>query len=336
MLEVAEPALPSAGSILYLMEYLVSPSRSRSNFYVRAIILTAAIILPAFSLILLGSFWLFQNGYLIPWALTASGLVIFIYLITWYSMRGLLVEAAKSAESQADPVGAIEWNDRELAAWQEIQELSKSVKSGDLESQDQAVVLGLRTIELVAKSLHPKDKAPLLKFTVPEALAVIERVSARLGPFVADNIPLGDRLTVRQMMAVYRWRSAAGIAVKAYDLWRVIRLLNPAAALANEVRERIAGQLLDHGREELAKRLGRAYVETVGAAAIDLYGGRLVPHHSGSVVVETVTKQNPTPGPIHMKGMKLSDPPKMQANRPRWRIWSQVKNVTWLLTKRRD
>ncbi len=301
--------------------------------------LTAAIILPAFSLILLGSLWLFQNGYLIPWALAASGLVIFIYALAWYNMRGLLVDATNSADSQSDPVGEAEWDDREQAVWREIQSLAKSVKSGDLESQDQAVVLGLRTIELVAHSLHPKDKAPLLKFTVPEALAVIERVSARLGPFVADNVPLGDRLTVRQMMAVYRWRSAAGVAVQAYDLWRVIRLLNPAAALANEVRERIAGQLLDHGREELAKRLARAYVETVGAAAIDLYGGRLVPTHGkpADVNVGNTPSQNSATSSLTQVGDAMpSSLPKAQVKKPRSRLWSQIKNVAGLLTRRRE
>jgi uncharacterized protein len=314
----------------------VSPSRSRSNLYVRIVMFAAAIILPAFSLILLGSLWLFQNGYLISWALAASGLVVVMYALTWYSMRDLLVDASARAETTSDPIGAADWNDREQTAWREIQTLAKSVKSADLESQDQAVVLGLRTIELVAHSLHPKDKAPLLKFTVPEALAVIERVSARLGPFVADNIPLGDRLTVRQMMAVYRWRSAAGVAVQAYDLWRVIRLLNPAAALANEVRERIAGQLLDHGREELAKRLARAYVETVGSAAIDLYGGRLLPTHGGPVDVNAATAPRSNSRSTWVSDVKPSELPKVQITQPRSRLWSQVKNVAGLLTKRRE
>jgi uncharacterized protein len=314
----------------------VSPSRSRSYLYIRIIMFAAAIILPAFSLILLGSLWLFQNGYLIPWALSASGLVMVMYALTWYSMRDLLVDASARAETALDPIGAADWDDREQAAWREIQTLAKSVKSADLESQDQAVILGLRTIELVAHSLHPKDKAPLLKFTVPEALAVIERVSARLGPFVADNIPLGDRLTVRQMMAVYRWRSAAGVAVQAYDLWRVIRLLNPAAALANEVRERIAGQLLDHGREELAKRLARAYVETVGGAAIDLYSGRLLPTHGGPVDVNGATAPSSNSGPTRVTDANPSELPKVQIMKPRSRLWSQVKNVAGLLTKRRE
>jgi uncharacterized protein len=315
----------------------VSPSRSRSrsNFYVRAIILATAIILPAFSLVLLGSLWLFQNGYLILWALAASGLVIIIYALTWYSMRGLLVDAAKSADVQSEAEGSADWDDLERAAWREVQALAKSVNSADLESQDQAVALGLRTIELVAHRLHPKDKAPLLKFTVPEALAVVERVSGRLGPFVADNIPLGDRLTVRQMMAIYRWRSVAGVAVQAYDLWRVIRLLNPAAALANEVRERIASQLLDHGREELAKRLAQAYVETVGGAAIDLYGGRLVADHAAPSNIQNPKDPTSHPQPAPPTGRKASILPKVEIKKQRSRLWTQVKNVAGLLTKRR-
>jgi uncharacterized protein len=299
----------------------VIPRRSRSNLYIRAIMLAAAVILPAASLIGLGSLWLWQNGYLIVWAVSASGFVLVVYGFAWLALRGLLRDAPDAAAVEA--IAAADWDQRELAAWEDILALAATVKSQDLGSRDEALALGLRTIELVAHRLHPGDQAPLLKFSVPEALAVVERVSGQLGPFVADNIPLGDRLTVRQMMAIYRWRTAAGVAVKAYDLWRMIRLLNPAAALANEVRERIAGQLMEHGREELAKRLARAYVETVGRAAIDLYGGRLMPRDSGPVS-ESVLKPDPPIG-------EAGDAPKPRLLKKGSRLWSQVKNATGLL-----
>ena len=135
--------------------------------------------------------------------------------------------------------------------------------------------LGLQTIETVARRFHPQVDDPLWRFTVPEALTLVERVSRELRPFVVDNIPLGDQLTIAQVIKIYRWRSVVDVAEKAYDLWRIIRLLNPVAAITNEARERLTKKLYTGVRDELARRLMQGYVREVGRAAIDLYGGRL-------------------------------------------------------------
>ena len=135
--------------------------------------------------------------------------------------------------------------------------------------------LALDTIEVVAKRLHPERRDPLLQFTVPEALAVIERASVNLRGFLISSFPLGDRITVAQLMWLYRWRGALSLAEKGYDLWRIVRLLNPVAAATQELRERFTRQIYDMGTEHLARRLARAFVKEVGRAAIDLYGGNL-------------------------------------------------------------
>jgi hypothetical protein len=142
-------------------------------------------------------------------------------------------------------------------------------------SRDAAVALGLETVELVARRLHPERRDPLLQFTVPEALAVIERASANLRNFLVSSFPLGDKITVAQVMWLYRWRGAVQLVEKGYDLWRVVRLLNPVAAATQEMRERFTRQLYEMGRDQLAQRLARAYVKEVGRAAIELYGGNL-------------------------------------------------------------
>jgi predicted GTPase len=127
----------------------------------------------------------------------------------------------------------------------------------------------------VAKRLHPERRDPLLQFTVPEALAVIERASINLHSFLVGSFPLGDRITVAQLMWLYRWRGALQLAEKGYDLWRIVRLLNPVSAATQELRERFTRQIYEAGREHLARRLARAFVREVGSAAIDLYGGNL-------------------------------------------------------------
>src|SRR6185369_1588500 len=163
------------------------------------------------------------------------------------------------------------------------------VKPATLNSRDAILALGARTVDAVARRMHPGEDDPLWRFTVPEALALVERVSGELGPFVRENIPLGDRLTVGQVTTIYRWRSILGVAQTGFDLWRVIRLMNPASAITQEMRENVTRQLYDWGRDELGRRLAAAYVREVGRAAIDLYSGRL--RVSAEALATTVTEE---------------------------------------------
>ena len=65
--------------------------------------------------------------------------------------------------------------------------------------------------------------------------------------------------------------------------------LNPAAAIANEARERMTKRMYAGLRDEFTVRLARFYVFEVARAAIDLYGGRLrnageaAPNHTDKV-----------------------------------------------------
>ena len=76
-------------------------------------------------------------------------------------------------------------------------------------------------------------------------------------------------------MAIYRWRSVVELAESIFDLWRIIRLMNPLSAITQEMREKVTRRIYAWGRDELARRIARAYVHEVGRASIDLYGGRL-------------------------------------------------------------
>jgi uncharacterized protein len=250
-------------------------SKSRGRQIVRTAMVAAALSLPALSLLLLGSLWLWQSGYLFYWVGAAFILSSASYAAQTWLIRPQTSAANGSPDPRITADGEPSWTPREIAAWAAVETLAEATDHAELTSQDAIVHLGLRTIELVARNIHPEDQDPLWKFTVPEALALVERVSGELRPFVFENIPLGDQLTVSQVMKIYQWRSAIDVAEKAYDLWRIVRLLNPIAALTNEARERLTRKLYAGVRDELAGRLTRGFVKTVGRAAIDLYGGRL-------------------------------------------------------------
>jgi hypothetical protein len=234
-----------------------------------------ALLLPMLSLLPLGWLWLWERGWALYWVAAAFSLSTIAFSVQWIALRRTLREVPEQIEVVDAVAPDPSWTMREQAAWTAVEAIAANVKPLELSDRDRFLNLGLRTIEAVARQIHPQDSNPLWRFTIPEALALVERVSGDLKPFVIENIPLGDQLTVGQVLKIYGWRSAIGMAEKAYDIWRLIRLVNPVTAAAQEAREQITKHLYANVRDQLARQLARAYVREVGRAAIDLYGGRL-------------------------------------------------------------
>ena len=240
----------------------------------RVVLLVVALLLPTATLVPLGTLWLWQHGYLLYWAIGTCLAVTGVY----YLERRLMTPLAPQGKPDAGPEEIAQdatWTPRQRQAWDDVLQLAASAGPERLASRDAILGLAVAAIDTVARRLHPERREPLLQFTLPEALAVIERASANLRTFLIGSFPLGDRITVAQLMWLYRWRGALELAEKGYDLWRIVRLLNPVSAATQEVRERFTRQIYEAGREHLARRLAGAFVKEVGRAAIDLYGGNL-------------------------------------------------------------
>jgi predicted GTPase len=256
-----------------------SQRQPRAKRTASLILIAFGLFVPALSLIPLGSIWLWQNGYLLYWTAFALTAVAAVYLtqrrILPASTSSNADEAREIPPLDADTPRNLGWSPAEELAWRDIQILASRTDPAAISSTDGLLKLGQEAIETIAHRLHPDRTDPLWQFTTPEALAIAERVSRRLRMFVLDRVPFGDRLTVAQALALYRWRDAIGMAERAYDVWRVIRLANPATAAAQEAREQLSKAMMQWGRDAIARRLTQAYVSEIGRAAIDLYGGRL-------------------------------------------------------------
>ncbi|AHB47790.1 HSR1-like GTP-binding protein [Hyphomicrobium nitrativorans NL23] len=242
------------------------------------ILLSIGLVVPALSLIPLGSIWLWQNGYLLHW----TGFALAAVALVYFTQRWLLppakpIESSTAEAPATDPAEtpSLHWSPAEELAWTDVTRLAQKTDPAAITSPELLLKLGQDTIEVVAHRIHPDRKDPLWQFTMPEALAIIERVSRRLRMLTLERVPFGDRLTVAQALALYRWRGALDVAGQAYDVWRVIRMINPATAVANEAREQLSKAMMQWGRDAIARRLTEAYITEIGRAAIDLYGGRL-------------------------------------------------------------
>ena len=245
----------------------------RLTRYLRFAVLGAGLLVPTVTLIPLGSLWLWERGLVIYWALA----VCLLTSVAFVLQRRLFPEprTAEPAKAEIRPPRAETATPAEERAWIEVERLADTVRPELLGSREETWAKGLEVIEAVARSFHPERREPLWQFTVTEALALSERVSVRLRTAVVENVPLGDRLTVAQLMTMWRWRGVVDTAERAYDLWRVVRLLNPISAATQEVRERLQKRMYAWGKDQIARRVARAYVVEVGRAAIDLYSGRL-------------------------------------------------------------
>lgn len=261
----------------------------RALGYLRGAMAVIAVSLPLLSLSAFGIWWLWQNNLLIIWSVVATAVALLIYsleaYLIWRSGRGIAPGERPQKSAGSDRADAAEMGSksdmvlplREQEAHEAVEAIAAGVEPDVLSSREAVVQIGLDTVEAVARHMHPSEKEPLWKFTVPEALAVVEQVSRQVNKFVVNNVPLGERVTVGQLLTVYRWRSLVSVAERAYDLWRILRFVNPASAVAGEIREKVSGQFIEGMRSELLRRVARAYVREVGQAAIDLYSGRLRP-----------------------------------------------------------
>jgi predicted GTPase len=250
--------------------------RDRIGTAITATAIIAASAIPLLALIPLGWLWIWQNGYVLPWlAGTLVVSVIAIGLRFWLMRRLAPPTVPRKAEAvgTAPPADAV--SPREAAARDAVERLAETIDPATVSDREALTNIGIETVEAVARHMHPGVEKPVWAFTVPEALTLIERISQRLRPLVVENVPLGDRLTVGQVMRLYEWRKVIDIASSAYDIWRVIRIMNPIAAATQEIRERLSKTMMEGLRQELAKRLLATYVREVGRAAIDLYSGRL-------------------------------------------------------------
>ncbi len=248
-----------------------------TTFWLRIWIAAICLVLPTLTLAPLGGIWLWQHGYVLYWVVGACSFVVvaFLFQLQLFSRLDIPLRGGARTIELPEDAAASTWTPRENEAWDAVLAIADTADLSHLSTWPSFFGLGKQTIEAVAKTLHPEVKDPLWQFTVPEALTMVEQVSLHLKPMVVDNVPLGDRLTIGQIIQIYQWRSAIDVAQKGYDVWRIIRMLNPATAVTQELRERLSNQMYRWGREELAKRLARGYVKEVGRAAIDLYGGRL-------------------------------------------------------------
>ena len=241
----------------------------------REILAAALLLLPPFLLMPLGALWLWQQG---------RGLWFFALCLIAAMPAGLFVLSRRRTPAAAD-LGLLapaepDWPAREREAFEKVRGIAASAEPLSFASPDAALALARRTVTEVARHYRPDEDNPLASFTMPEGLALVQCVSARLREAVLDMVPLADRLTLAQLIAaqetIGKAMPLAALGRDLYDLYRAVRpVINPAGAALGEARRAIFDAAWDRSKARLQLRLTQLLVLEAGKAAIELYSGRL-------------------------------------------------------------
>jgi len=240
--------------------------KASTRFWWRETLVTLAWLLPLSLPYGFGLWWLYAHGYALHWL----GGVLLLSALLWLlaaAGRRRRSKAVSIAQSDIDASGA------ERRAREALRALAEEAGPEDVASARAVEELLRRTLQVVAEAWNPGRSHAELRFTVPEALALMERLSRRLRVAVREDLPALEHV---QLATALQLHGKLRPARKLWTLYRIGRFaVNPVGSLLLELRrgvmQALTPVLLDTVKETAAALL----VREVGECAILLYSGRL-------------------------------------------------------------
>ena len=235
-----------------------------------ALLLFVSLGLPVLVLAGVGVYFVFQQGYLL-WFLVILATVTLItkVLLTWFGRQE--VEISAPGESIVEP--SDDWSEREQDIWSRgNQKIDECLSNDDEWSHLQTHAL--RIVQVAADEYGCTE----WDFSVPASLRMFEEVSRRYRRTLQMHVPFVEAVKVSHVRYAIQNQENIGRVGKTYrvarNIWRGLRLLNPAAAVASEVRDYITGEIFSKVSVETQWQLKKAFLQEVLSVSMDLYSGR--------------------------------------------------------------
>ena len=226
--------------------------------------------LPLLVLAGVGLYFVFQQGYLL-WFLVVLAIVSLItkLLLVWSHRHDtqLPVQGDCIVEPSED------WSEREHEIWSRgNQTIDECLRDNDEWSDLQTHAL--KIVRMTAGEYGCTE----WDFSVPASLRMFEEVSRRYRRTLQTHVPFVEAVKVSHVRYAVQNQENLGRVGKTYrvarNVWRGLRLLNPAAAVASEVRDYITGEIFSKVSVETQWQLKKAFLQEVLSVAMDLYSGR--------------------------------------------------------------
>jgi len=228
-------------------------------------------LIPLVVLIVVGSYRLYLEGWLLAWFVGATISAGLGWGIAWLMLRKKVTFPGPEVQP------ALDWPPRGVAAWAEVEKLAEEAENSppsynDWEGWRQLVT---RVLETVARHYYPEATAPLLEVSVPRILRIIELVARDFRRTISEHIPLADRLTVGDLQRAYYLQGVLG---QLYRLYRIFAVgINPMVGGARFIRDLALQGLQETTADALLRWAAKYVVQRTGYYAIMLYGGYMIP-----------------------------------------------------------
>jgi predicted GTPase len=234
-------------------------------------VVAALLVLPFVALAVVGSVYLWRNGwaFLAWWPLMmCMGLG---YFLAWYWQR------QRSLLRPPDFETPTRWTERDAQAWKLVEARTRAAADVPMAKLSE-VAYYLDTAKEMAQELaafyHPGARDPVAWLTVPEVLAVIELASHDLAVLVDSYLPGGHLLTVgdwRRARQLTDWYQTASNIY-----WAATALFSPVETGLRYAASRLGMSMpMQMLQQHLFLWFFTAYVHRLGTYLIDLNSGRL-------------------------------------------------------------
>jgi predicted GTPase len=226
--------------------------------------------IPYLLLIVLGSLWLLEHGWIWQWIIVSGICVSLGWAVVHWLRRRKLLSAAITVEPSA------QWPPSGQQAWQKVDALAEQVQAQPPPlDQPEALWNILREVlDTVAQQYHPKSRRAILEIPVPHVLRIVELVAADLRAVFSEHVPGAHILTIHDFRRLTR---LASWYEPLYFIYRVAAFgINPVSGVLRELRDMATGQLYHASTDEVRRWAVGYCVRKAGYYAIQLYSGQLV------------------------------------------------------------
>ncbi|MGO1246862.1 MAG: GTPase family protein [Oceanisphaera sp.] len=258
------------------MDKIKKTTRFLNNHINRLLSLSVlGFILPLLLLSGFGLYAIVTQGYTLYFVLILLLSSLLVAIPRWILHKNHNQQTAYiEDESLVDP--SPDWSQAERRIWEELNaSISQKLQQNSewLALKDHGLALALEVAQAYGKQE--------LDFTVPEGLTMLEEISRRYRTVLNEHIPAIDKISISQAKRLYDFHDKYGTAAKEtykYGMlaWRALRMTNPIAGLASEIRGKLLGSMSDQALASVQSNAKRALLQEVVKVGIDLYSGRFV------------------------------------------------------------
>jgi hypothetical protein len=235
--------------------------------------LLTAILLPTFSLIILGIYFIYLNGYFIYFIT-----FLFLLSILYFGMYSINVKYRKNEIDNTESISVSnEWSENDKKLFEKIEAMIEDRFKKNIEWLD-LKDFSFEIISLSASWYKPNSWGNKeLSFSVSELLMAIEELSNRYRGYINKYIPFEDKIPISILKLGYdnkdTLENVGSIASKTYSFYRIARFTNPIMAILAEIKGLIQSKALKGISLSLQDKAKKELMMEVAAVSIDLYRG---------------------------------------------------------------